>query len=298
MRKFISLTVLVLLAFPFGEVKADDTRRPDWTYETPVPNEENRRTFDYYVGIGYGGTQDEARNKANADALKKAVARIGVQVSSADLYQAEHSGDYLKILTSQFEIPIKYLPYEYCEQSGDMYKVYVLCQAGINANITPKFEHYTPTYHHADAEEGDAAKVLQKVNGKAIAASAFIPGLGQMLKGKGGAGAGILISEVALVGGGTVCYFLGQKQSDIMKGRDTSYEAYTNAKNTKNTMDIAMYSCYGAAAAIYIFNLCHAYLCKPTEKGLQRLSYYPVIIPANELTTPNYAYGIGIQYKF
>ncbi len=302
MRKFILLAVFALIALPFyGEVTTEKKPCPDWVFEKPSPSEENKRTFDYYVGVGYGGTMEEATNKAKADALKKAVARIGVQVSSSDLYEAEHNGDYLKILTSQFEIPVVYL-YEYCEQAGEMYKMHVLCQAGINANITPKFENYKETFNIIksikEKDKAAQAAILKKVNGKAIAASAFIPGLGQMLKGKGGAGAGILISEVALIGGGTACYFLGQKQDDIMKGRDTSYEAYMNAKSTKKSMDIAMYSCYGAAAAIYIFNLCHAYMCKPTEKGIHRLSFYPVIIPANELTTPNYAYGVGIQYKF
>lgn len=148
------------------------------------------------------------------------------------------------------------------------------------------------------AEATEEARIARRVNGKALAASMFIPGLGQMLKDRGGSGAGILVSELVLVGGGTTCYFMSKKQASIMTAKITAYSDFVAAQKKKNIYDIAMYSCYGVAGAVYIFNLCHAYLVKPTTWGTMRLSYYPALIPTNEYSTPNYALGAGVQIKF
>ncbi|MBR4564747.1 MAG: hypothetical protein IKO26_09885 [Paludibacteraceae bacterium] len=134
-------------------------------------------------------------------------------------------------------------------------------------------------------------------NTRAIVASTFIPGMGQMLKGQGGAGAAFLVSEVVLFGSGTVCYFLGQKQAKIMKSTGTTYEQYTNAKNKKNIMDIAMYSCFGVGAAVHIANMIHAWYV--ADKHLSaNISFAPSIIQINEYSQPAYAYGAGVQIQF
>ena len=128
-------------------------------------------------------------------------------------------------------------------------------------------------------------------------ASAFIPGMGQMLKKQGGSGAAFLISEVALFGGGTACYFLGQEQSKIMKSAGTSYDEYVKAKNTKNTLDIAMYCCFGVGAAVHIANMVHAWFVE-NKNFPGRIAFVPAIIPVNELSCPSYAMGAGVQIKF
>ena len=120
--------------------------------------------------------------------------------------------------------------------------------------------------------------------------------MGQMLKKQGGSGAAFLLSELALFGGGTACYFLGQDQAKIMK-TSKSYAEYTNAKNMKGTLDIAMYTAFGVGAAVHVANMVHAWYVK--DKNLMsRFAFAPAIIPINEYTTPSYAYGAGVQIKF
>lgn len=145
----------------------------------------------------------------------------------------------------------------------------------------------------------------KQIDGIALAASFFVPGAGQMYKGEGGKGAGILIGEVALVGGGVTCYFLGKKQLEIMQGRTIEYNAFNTAKKNYETMRIVSYTCYGAAATLYIFNLCHAYLMHPSEKekvkkrlGVGGVAFYPAVLPINEFSNSSYAMGAGIQIKF
>ena len=127
-------------------------------------------------------------------------------------------------------------------------------------------------------------------------ASAFIPGMGQMLKGQWGSGAAFLVSELALFGGGTSCYFLGQEQLKISK-TTSDYNEYSKAISTKNTLDIAMYTCFGVGVAVHITNMVHAWYVKD-KRALNNLSFAPAIIPTNEYTTPSYAYGAGVQIKF
>lgn len=161
-------------------------------------------------------------------------------------------------------------------------------------------------YEQKKNEEREHRKDKKKqVDGIALAASFFVPGAGQMYKGEYGKGSGILISELALVGGGVGCYFVGKKQLSIMQDKTVEYDAFNSAKSTYNTMRIVSYSCYGAAAALYIFNLCHAYLMKPSENpkvkkrlGVESVSLYPAVMPLNEFYNPSYAMGAGIQIKF
>lgn len=145
-------------------------------------------------------------------------------------------------------------------------------------------------------EQADSITNARKSNAKALFASMFIPGAGQMMKKQGGKGAAFLISELVLFGGSTACYFLGQDQIKIMKSTESSYDDYKNAKKLKNTYDIAMYVGFGVGAAVHITNMVHAYVAK--DKRNQSLTFAPAIIPANEYTRPTYAYGVGLQYKF
>ncbi|GEM_PF-2824125 len=149
-------------------------------------------------------------------------------------------------------------------------------------------------------ENANKQKVLlqqRHSNARALAASTFIPGMGQMLKGQEGSGTAFLLSELALFGGGTACYFLGQNRSNIMKATGTTYKQYTNAKQMKNTYDIAMYACFGVGAAVHITNMVHAWIVK--DKHLpQNITFAPSIIQTNDFTQPSYAYGAGVQIKF
>lgn len=303
MRKYPLFILLVLFLFPsfsMAELAKSKKPRPDWVFAKPSPSPENRKTIDYYVGVGYGKTLEEATNKAKADALKQAIMSIGAQVSSSDLYKAEQDAEFLRVLIQQFEIPIKYL-YEYFEPMGDVYKMYILSQAAINSNVTPHYEVYVETFNkvHSFRDSISTANktAIRRSNTRALAASAFIPGMGQMLKKQGGTGAAFLISELVIFGGGTACYFLGKEQSKIMKDVTTSYDDYRKAKNMKNTYDIAMYTAFGVGAAIHIANMVHAWYVKDKNLPVD-VSFAPAILPINELSQPLYAYGASVQIKF
>lgn len=147
-----------------------------------------------------------------------------------------------------------------------------------------------------NANQRKAMERQRHSNTRAIVASTFIPGLGQMLKGQGGSGAAFLLSEVVLFGGGTACYFMGQEQVKTMKN-SKNFEQFKQAENMKKTLDIAMYTAFGVGAVVHIGNMVHAWVVKD-KKLAQNITFAPAIIPTNEYTTPSYAYGAGVQIKF
>ncbi len=310
MKKLLLLLLCIGMALAASAQMTRRPRfRPDWVFQAPRPT---NGTYLYVVEHGEGFTKREALNQALGRVFQSTANRIGTAISTDEVNRAVQSGTDYEVIARNMKVPInKVCEFPVQDSVTNMWTMYILCQVAKAGNIVPEFEATDECTKHdmynklvetweqqQKNKEEEQKRLLRKVNGKAMAASMFVPGLGQMLKGKWGAGAGILTSEVLLLGGGTACYFLGQAQISTMNARGTTYDAYTAAKNMKSATDIAMYSCFGAAGAIYIFNLCHAYLCQPTDKGFKRLSYYPAIIPTNEYINPTYAYGVGVQYKF
>lgn len=307
-----SFTILLLLclfgtsvAFASNDPCAEYEGRPmpDWVMgATPEPHHNS-----YYYKVFEGANQDRevARNQAIKKAFQQAMAFISVGVKADEVFAAIDRGNNLNVISETFSIPI-YFTCEFAKRTPDGTKwvYWILCQIAVRGNVLPQFDtHFSDCNTHDiwDKEKEVCWRGIEddkkKSNTRAIVASTFIPGLGQMLKGQGGSGAAFLISELALFGGGTACYFIGQDQLRTMKAMGTSYNDYINAKKTKNICDIAMYTCFGVGVAVHIGNMIHAWCMK--DKHLSaNLTFAPAIIPVNVYSNPSYAYGAGVQIKF
>ena len=276
---------------------------PDWVIgEVPEPH---NTSYYFKVFEGVDNEIESARNKAIKMAFQQALAFVSTSVNSSDVYNAVSQGSSLNVISETFSIPI-YFTCEFSKKLKDgKIHYWILCQIAVRGNVVPQFNvHFTECNTHDvwDEKKKESEKAMQqyqkKINAMALTASIFIPGAGQMYKGEGGKGAGILISELALVGGGIGTYFIGKKQINIMQNKAVEYDAFCSAQRTYNTMRIISYSCYGAAAALHIFNICHAYLMSPNPKKFRDITYSPTIIPLNEHTTPTYALGLGMTINF
>lgn len=314
MRRFISFVLLLLVMIAgSNDLFAQAKRRPlpDWVFEKPQRSPGNR-TFYYHVEKGWGETETEARNAAYTQAFMQVALKLGIPLNTEDISEAIASGTNVKMLSQRFTIPMNVAcftsrPNE--EMGGWNY--WLLCQIPeIGYADRVRFDDFNECFKidkyeerqkdiaaAAEKRQQDSLQIIKDRNVTAIVASAFIPGMGQMLKGQYGSGAAFLISELALFGGGTACYFLGQDQIKIMKSSSTSYADYQNAKKMKNTLDIAMWTCFGVGAAVHISNMVHAWYVKD-NKLTARLTFAPAIIPTNEFSTPSYAMGAGLQIKF
>lgn len=295
MRKYLFvLYALLSIGILCPDVVAQNRKRPplpDWVFEKP---ERSNRTFYYHVERATGETETEARNNAYTQAFMQVALKLGIPLNTEDISEAVASGTNVKLLSQRFTIPMNVACY--CSRPNDEFggwTYWLLCQIPeVGYADNARFDDFNECYKHEryDQRQRDS-------NTRAIVASTFIPGLGQMLKGHGGSGTAFLLSEIVLFGGGTACYFMGQKQVKTMKAVGTSYEDYKSAKNMKNTYDIAMYTAFGLGAVLHIGNMVHAWVVK--DKHLpQNISFAPAIIPTNELLQPSYAYGAGVQIKF
>lgn len=309
MKKLLLVLVLGSLLTPaYAKLTKKPTFRPDWTYEAP---ESHDPSFLYVVEHGEGNTKREALNQAIGRVFQSTANRIGQFVSTDEINRAVQAGTDYEVISRKMKVPINKVCEFPMQNPGDgTWTMYILCQVAVAGNIKPEFQPFNGCTNHERYDELEAIwnqqiqdsinsnkATIRKSDTRAIVASTFIPGLGQMLKGQGGSGAAFLLSEVVLFGGGTACYFMGQEQIKTMKAVGTTYEQYTNAKKMKNVYDIAMYTAFGVGAVVHIGNMVHAWVVK--DKHLpQNISFAPAIIPTNELLEPSYAYGLGVQIKF
>ena len=312
MRKLL-LSILLLLAAIAGnnclyaQVKYVSPL-PDWIFEKP---QRGNATFYYHVEKGTGATETEARNAAYTQAFMQVALKLGIPLNTEDISEAVANGTNVKLLAQRFTIPMNVVCYHsHRNEDFGSWNYWLLCQIpemGYADKV--RFEDYNDCFKHELYDQKQKAKALEaekkkqedlhiihSSNTTAIVASSFIPGMGQMLKGQGGSGAAFLISELALFGGGTTCYFLGKNQLETMQAVGTSYADYQNAKKTKGTLDIAMYTCFGVGAAVHIANMVHAWYVE--DKKLNNLTFYPILLPTNTYSTPSYATGVCVQYKF
>ncbi len=305
------LTIIIILCTcQIGMAMAQSSRRnlyegrpmPDWIESPPIAH---NSSYYFKVFDARDVDMEKARNQAIKKAFQQAMNFVSTAVNSADVYKAIEEGKNLDVISETYSIPI-YVTCEFQKQRPDKVWVYwILCQIAVRGNVVPLFNtHFSECNTHdlwdekKKQVENDLEKERKRVDGTALAASFFIPGAGQMYKGKGGVGAGILLGEMALVGGGVTCYFFGKKQLNVMRGVNVEYDAFRSAQQLYNTMRIVSYSCYGAAAALYIFNLCNAYMIAPSDRKFPQLTYNAAFIPVNEFTAPTYAMGASVQIKF
>ena len=281
----------------------DGRPMPDWIMgATPEPHD---NSYYYKVFEAENSDREVARNMAINKAFQQAMTFVSTRVNSTEVFEAIQKGANLNVISETFSIPI-YFTCEFAKKTPDGQKgiYWILCQIAIAGNVYPLFDtHFSDCNTHEiwDRQKEDCINGIHdaqiKSNARALVASTFIPGVGQMLKKQGGTGAAFLISEVVLFGGATTCYFLGQNQAKIMKSPGTSYTDYLAAKKSKQIYDIAMYTGFGLGAAVHIGNMIHAWCVK--DKSLSNnLTFVPAVIPINEYSTPTYAAGAGLQIKF
>lgn len=284
-----------------SSAKYEGRPMPDWVMgATPEPH---NNSYYYKVFDAASADREEARNMAIKKAFQQAISFIDATVESADVFAAVERGGNLNVVSETYHIPI-YFTCEYAKKTpdGTQWVYWILCQIAVRGygNNLAQFDlHFSDCNTHTiwDKEIKKNKKKKQNSNARALAASMFVPGLGQMLKKQGGKGAAFLLSELVVFGGGAACYYLGQDQMKTVKSMNASYDQYKAAKNKKNLYDIAMYGAFGIGAAIHITNMVNAWYVK--DKNLKmNITFAPAILPTNDLLQPSFAYGAGVQIKF
>jgi len=308
MKKVTTIIILLLCLLGTDSIIAqhntsnqyDGRPMPDWVMgATPEPH---NNSYYYKVFDAASADREEARNMAIKKAFQQAISFIDATVESADVFEAVENGGNLNVVSETYHIPI-YFTCEFAKKTpdGTQWVYWILCQIAVRGygNNLAQFDlHFTDCNTHKiwDNNIKVGKKKEQSANGRALVASMFVPGMGQMMKHQWGKGAAFLVSEAALFGGGTALYFMADKQNKIMLDPTSTLNAYKDAKDKKSMYNIAMYTCFGVGAAVHVANMIHAWFV-PDKKN-RPLSFVPTLIPTGEYGNPTFAYGIDVQYKF
>lgn len=270
------LLIVSLLCCSIVELQSQDL--PAWVTKLPKAGND---TYMYVIESAVGETENDARNQANIQVLKKTIDRLGQAVSSSAVYEAIQKGVDLEVISQDFKIPINNVCEHFVILKDGKVRMYILYQVAKTGNVTPVWDEFR-----------GCKDIKQFNNGVALAESIFIPGLGQMCKRHYTEGALTLTGEILLVSAGFGCYFVSREELNIMKTPNITYEQFSHAYKTYNTLRTTSYVIWGAAAALYIFNLCRAYTLQPKYK--ETLAVYPALIPNNH----NTAVGVGLTLNF
>ena len=303
MRKIVLLIVLSLcVTLSYAQPKTfkfEGRPLPDWIMgSTPVPHDD---TYYYKVFEGMGEDMDEARNQAIVKAFQQATAFISTTITTSDIYKALEKGNSLNVISEEFTIPI-YFTCEFSKKSfdGKSWHYWILCQLAVSGNKAPHFDTYfSDCNQHSiwDQKKYDAEHKIKRAenqaNGKALLASVFIPGAGQMMKKHYLEGSLTLVGEAALLGAGIGTLFAARNKANILNSYGVDYKTYQSAQKSKPVLEGVSYACFGLAAVLYGINLWRAYAAEPKRRSY---AFYPTIIPVENNT--NYALGMGASIKF
>lgn len=253
--------------------------RPGWIYNKPTPS---NNTYMYIVESASGKTELEARNQAIARVFQSNILRFGQKVSTSEINAAVQQGRSFEDIAILHQIPINKVC-EYVDLQYGEYRVYLLCQVARMADgKVPLFDDFGGCYSRKKYN-----------NAGALVASMFIPGLGQMIKRRGGEGALFLLSELALVGGGVSSYYLAKNSLNVIKA-GTTYDVYKIETSHYNTYRIMNYTFYGAALVLHAINMYRAYVVRPKYKQTM-FSLSPTVLPADNT---NMAMGVSFDLRF
>lgn len=268
---FIALVVTTVLT-------AAAQSRPAWTVKLPKAD---NNTYIYVCENAISGQEIDARNQAIARVFQSTAMRLGVPFDSQKVFEAVQSGTDLTLISKQYNIPI-YKVCEYTERIGTNYKVYVLCQVATAGNVYPQFDY---SFNGCSDDN-------RYSTGTALLSSALLPGLGQIGKHHYGEGVATLVGELLLAGGATATYFMGRNELESIGSGTLGYDEYTAAAKRYNTLRTSNQLLWGAAAALYVFNLYRAATLHPNYR--QTVYVEPSVIATPTEVLP----GIGLTLKF
>lgn len=301
MKKILFLGLLVIVSMSVMGQPRKPEYRPDWVYNTPHPG---NATYLYVVEHGEGATKREALNQAIARVFQSTANRIGQFVSTDEINRAVQAGTNYDVIGRNMKVPVnKVCEFALQDQTNYSWTVYVLCQVAKAGNITPEFEDCDLCNAHTVFDRNmkyyndqlaqqklNARKARNKENALSLVESAFVPGLGQIMKGHVTEGTFTLIGEVGLLSGGIATYAVAKNKLKLLKAEDLDYASFNQLTKEYNGLRAGSYIMYVTAGALYAFNLYRAY-CAPSYKH-RNYSFYPTIIPTDN---QQLALGVGMS---
>lgn len=284
MEKLTLLLLSFLIAFAcFCQTEG----RPGWIYKTPKASND---TYMYKVYSSFGDNPDDARKKALNFMLQDIMSITGGRhISSDQVANAIEAGKSPEEISRTYNIRYnKVCEYHEKRENANGCITWILCQIPKRLDIAPDFTSFDGCY--------DTKKYRNWVSG---VESAFLPGLGQMTKRRGGKGSLFLLSEMALAGGAITTKIFANERLNTLKGNKIDFSSYNTAMKEYNNMRLINNICLWTLVAVHVGNIVHATLAKPkykTSKNNKHTSFYPAVIQSPYES--NMALGVGCTIAF
>jgi hypothetical protein len=278
MKQLFLFSAVLLLTNFAAYSQTYSSLRPVWAMTTSNPP----AGANYFLnwGMGEGSNEQQATNRAWADALKKSLHELGVVgITNQDIDAVAEKGIEAVVSFNKMKrralCTTKFIP----QENGQTGKVYVLIQ--VQRNVNGKDDFYEADTHICNDPVFDEALTGYLTGDYPFSPRAFIPGMAQLHKGSKGKGILFIVGEIALVGG--IVAFEGLRTSYESK-INTTHDAASkrnyidNADNMQNLRN----GFIAGAAALYVWNVIDGIVGKGKKHvtvGTADVRFLPYVTP-------------------
>lgn len=266
--------LLLLVLFVIASLSSQARPKPSWMTELPLPG---NNTYIYVKEAGQDKTPSGSLNKALVHVFENTAKRIGKTFDAEVAFAQLQKGVKYEDIVLQYSVPVNLVDYYTTKDKSGTYWTYVLCQVSASKDVPPIW---------------DRGKNIDMNYNWTCLFRSIVPGIGQMSKGYTGEGVVTLVGETLLVGGAVGCYFLAENQFEKMQAAQYGDQAYNAARSSYNTLKSTQSFLWGAAGALYVFNLVRAFTLDP--KSTTNLVVAPSVMSTPYTTAPT----LGLTLKF
>ena len=280
------LSILMLSYTVEAKTLKSSGSKPQWVTKGAASMDAKRSNTTYHFMVVRSSGNNiqqlqEAKIKALGDYIRNENKIGGTEEIETENVQAETAYStivYRDKRTNQRTTAVFHhkLVDEYWEYNGLTYQYFTLYAVSENGQ-TPVFDEFSSTTSYG------AAPVVMSI----------IPGVGQMYKGSTAKGVCFLVGTAALAVGALYC----DNQRADYKNKMKEQPKFAKNYNTKaNNFETARNVCFGAAAALWVYNIVDAAIAKGNRKIVVRpnsdkgLSLNPMIATDGA--------GMTLAYKF
>jgi hypothetical protein len=204
MKHLIIVSVLLLTAWSING-QTYSSLRPSWAKATPNPP--SGANYFFSSGVGEGRNEDEAYDRAWADALQKSLHELGaIGITQQDIDAVKTQGIDAVISFNKMKRRSLCKTEFIRKPDGSGGKQYILIQVQLNVHRTDDFYIIDPQHICSDpAFEKELKKYNRQITGdygaSLHAGRVFIPGMAQIYKGSHRKGGLMIAGETVFIGG-------------------------------------------------------------------------------------------------
>lgn len=261
-------------------------QEPDWVHRQ-LPTPTNDTYFYQVIAIDNAQSLSQAQELAKQQAMDYGIKYKKNWVNVQSLQSTE---DELRIAINLACPP-------YIEDSNGKTIYYFLYQISKGTSI-PQFEicdcGSTKLKDIREQQEKDLrTRAIRQIQKRAIPASVFVPGVGQMVKGQYLKGGLVLGGEVVGIAGIITSFSMVSSYDRLIQQDPKHAVQYADFADSWQNVG---YGFIGLAAAVYIYNLIDVIVVRPSDSAINKQLENLTFLPQFDIN--NQSIALAIQWNF